>query len=118
MKTKIQSRKYELILLAILSLLISFGIDHYYSSLMPDFDIGFNGAFTTLKCWAWILILWGIEFCIFQFVNKRLNKIRNIRFASVAVMIIYELMIWGFCYYQYIIQATQDWNDMINGNVG
>lgn len=114
MKTKIQGKKYESVLLAIISLIAGFYTDVYYSSFMPDFDIGFNAAFTTLKCWLLILVLWGIELGIFRLLKKQITNPRNLRWASVAVMIAYWLIVWGFCRYQYIVKATQDWNDTMN----
>lgn len=38
-------------------------------------------------------------------------------FKITAVMV-YWLIVWGYCYYQCTIVAVQDWNDMMNGNVG
>lgn len=116
--TKVQNSKFELILLAGISLIGGFCIDFHYWSLMPDFDIGFNEAFTALKCWILILILWGIELIILIALRKQINNPRNIRLTSVAVLMIYGLIVWGLCYYQYIVKATQEWNEMMNGNVG
>lgn len=110
MKAKIRNKKYKFILLATISLIIGFCIDFYYSSYIPDFDIGFYEAFTRLKCWIFILLTWSIELGVLRTLKKRTNS-----FASITVMVVYWLMVWGFCYYQYLIKAIQDWNDMTNG---
>lgn len=122
MKIGNQNNKYRSFLIAVISLAIGFCIDFYYSSFMPDFDIGFNEAFTTLKCRLFILAIWGIELGCLRLLVKRAErqteKSRRTRLASLAVMAGYWLIVWGFCYYQYIVKATQDWNDMMNGNAG
>lgn len=111
-------KKYETVLLAVISIIGGFYIDAYYSSFMPDFDIGFYEAFASFRCWILILILWGIETILLYIVKKHIDNKKSSQLLSIAIMVIYWIIIWMFCYYQYIIKAAQDWNDMMNGNIG
>lgn len=110
--------RYNNILFDIISLTVGFGIESYYSSFMPDFDIGFYEAFTAFKCWLLILFLWGIVLGIFYILKKQIDNQQKRQLISVVIILAYWLIIWGFCYYQYIIKAMKDWNDMMSGNAG
>lgn len=115
---KNQYVKYENFLFTTIALIIGFSIDSYYSSFVPDFDIGFYEAFAAFRCWALILILWGIVSGILYVLKIHIAGQGKRRLISIAVILIYWLIVWGFCYYQYIVKAMQDWNDMMNGNAG
>lgn len=113
-----QYKEYENILFTVISLLTGLGIVYYYSSSLPDFDIGFNEAFTTAICGMLAFVLWAILSYLFHFIGKQVSDTRKSRPIKIAAMLIYWLIVWGFCYYQCTIKAVQDWNDMMNGNVG
>lgn len=110
--------RYDNILFGIIALVTGFGIDSYYSSFMPDFDIGFYEVFTAFRCWLLILFLWGIVLGIFYILKKQIDNRQKRQLISVVIILAYWLIIRGFCYYQYIIKAMKDWNDMMSGNVG
>lgn len=40
------------------------------------------------------------------------------RLFKITAVMVYWLIVWGYCYYQCTIVAVRDWNDMMNGNVG
>lgn len=113
-----QYKGHENVLFAVISLLTGWGIVYYYSSSLPDFDIGFNEAFTTAICGMLTFVLWGILLYLFHFIGKQVSDIRKSSLIKMAAMLIYWLIVWAFCYYQCAIKAVQDWNDMMNGNVG
>lgn len=55
-----QYKGYENVLFTVISLVTGLGIVYYYSSSLPDFDIGFNKAFTAAIYGMLIFALWGI----------------------------------------------------------
>lgn len=113
-----QHKGYENVLFTVISLLTGLGIVYYYSSSLPDFDIGFNEAFTIAICGMLVFVLWGILAYLFHFIGKQVSDTRKSRLIKITALLIYWLIVWGFCYYQCTIKAVQDWNDMMNGNVG
>ena len=111
-------KRIENALFAIISLLVGWRITFYYVSSLPDFDIAYNGVWITFICGVLMFVLWSIMFLLFYFVGKQVADTWKKRLIKTVVVLIYWLVIWGFCYYQCAIKAVQDWNDMMNGNVG
>lgn len=118
MKTTMPYKKIENALLTIISLLMGWRITSYYTSALPDFDIAANDIFITIKCKVLTFVLWGIMLFLLRFIGKQVNDIRKRRLFKITVVLAYWLIVWGICYYQCAIKAVQDWNDMMNGNVG
>lgn len=118
MKTTMPYKRIENALFAIISLLVGWCITSYYTSALPDFDIAANDIFITIKCKVLTFVLWGIMLFLFHFIGKQVNDIRKRRLFKITAVLIYWLIVWGICYYQCAIKAVQDWNDMMNGNVG
>lgn len=113
-----QHNKIENVLLALIPLFVGLCIVYYYTSTLPDFDIAANDIFITLECKALTFILWGIMLFLFRFIRKQVDDTRKRRLFKITAVLVYWLIVWCICYYQCTIQATQDWNDMMNGNVG
>lgn len=118
MKTIMPYKRIENALFAIISLLVGWCIAFYYTSALPDFDIAANDIFITIKCKVLTFVLWGIMLFLFRFIGKQVNDIRKRRLFKITAVLVYWLIVWGICYYQCAIKAVQDWNDMMNGNVG
>lgn len=117
MKTTMSYKRIENALFAIISLLVGWRITSYYTSALPDFDIAANDIFITIKCKVLTFVLWGIMLFLFHFIGKQVNDIWK-RLFKITAVLVYWLIVWGICYYQCAIKAVQDWNDMMNGNVG
>lgn len=111
-------KRLENALFAIASLIVGISIQYYYTSLLPDFDIGGNGAWITLECGALTFASWGILLIVFRFIGKLADDTMKRRLFKITAVMVYWLIVWGYCYYQCTIIAVQDWNDMMNGNVG
>ena len=111
-------KRIENALFAIISLLVGWCITSYYTSALPDFDIAANDIFITIKCKVLTFVLWGIMLFLFRFIGKQVSDIRKRRLFKITAVLVYWLIVWGICYYQCAIKAVQDWNDMMNGNVG
>ncbi|WP_238619196.1 hypothetical protein [Bacteroides salyersiae] len=118
MKATMPYKKIENALFAIISLLVGWRITSYYISALPDFDIAANDIFITIKCKVLTFVLWGIMLFFFCVIGKQVNNIRKRRLFKITAVLVYWLIVWGICYYQCAIEAVQDWNDMMNGNVG
>lgn len=117
MKTTISYKRIENALFAIISLLVGCRITSYYTSGLPDFDIGANDIFITIKCKVLTFVLWGIMLFIFRFIGKQVDDTRKRRLFKIAAVLVYWLIVWCICYYQCAIKAVHDWNDMMNGNI-
>lgn len=113
-----QYKKIENVLLAVISLFIGLCIVSYYTSALPDFDIAANDIFTTIECEVLAFVLWGIMLFLFRFIRKLVDDTKKRRLFKITAVLVYWLIMWGICYYQCAIKAVQDWNDMMNGNVG
>lgn len=113
-----QYKGYENILFTVISLLTGLSIVYHYSSSLPDFDIGFNEAFTTAICGMLTFALWGILVYLFHFIGKQVSNTRKSHLIKITAMLIYWFIVWVFCYYQCAIKTVQDWHDMMKGNVG
>ncbi len=111
-------KRLENILLAVISLFVGLRMVFYYTSTVPDFDIGFNEGWIFLVCNAWTFALWGIMLFVFRFIRKEVDDTRKRRLFKIAAVLVYWLIVWCICYYQCAIKAVQDWNDMVNGNMG
>ena len=111
-------KRLENILLAVISLFMGLYIVSYYTSALPDFYIAANDIFITIECKVWTFILWGIMLFLFRFIRKQVDDTRKRRLFKIAAVLVYWLIMWGICYHQCAIKAVQDWNDMMNGNVG
>ena len=111
-------KRLENILLAVISLFVGLRMVFYYTSTVPDFDIGLNEGWIFLVCNAWTFALWGIMLFVFRFIGKEVDDTRKRRLFKIAAVLVYWLVVWCICYYQCAIKAVHDWNDMMNGNVG
>lgn len=110
-----QYKRLENIVFAAISLLVGLRILTYYTSILPDFDIGNNEAFITLKCGGLIFALWGIELFLFHCIKVRTDDARKKRSFKTITMLAYWIIVWILCYHQCVVVAMQDWNDMMNG---
>lgn len=63
-------------------------------------------------------VLWGMLLFLFRFISKQVDDTRKKRLFKIIFVLVYWLLVWGYCYYQCAIVAIQDWNDMIKENVG
>lgn len=117
-KTIMPYKRVENALLIIVSLWVGLCIVSYYSSILPDFDIAANDIFISIECQVLTFVSWGIMLFLFRFIRKQTEDTRKRRLFKVIAMLVYWLIVWGYCYYQCAIKAIQDWNDMMNGNVG
>jgi len=111
-------KSFENVLLAMISLFVGWRIVSYYTCLLPDFDIAANNIFTTIECKVMTFLLWGMLLFLFRVIRKQVDDTKNRRLFKITAMLVYWLMVWGICYYQCALKAVQDWNEMMNGNVG
>lgn len=111
-------KRFENALFAIASLIAGISIQYYYTSSLPDFDIGGNGAWIILECRMLTFVLWGMLLFLFRFISKQVADTMKKRLFKITAVLVYWLLVWSYCYYQCAIVAVQDWNDMMNGNVG
>lgn len=111
-------KRLENILLAVISLFVGLHMVFYYTSTVPDFDIGLNEGWIFLVCNAWTFVFWGIMLFVFRFIRKEVDDTRKRRLFKIATMLVYWLIVWCICYYQCAIKAVHDWNNMMNGNMG
>lgn len=118
MKTTIPYKRTENILYAVISLFVGWRITSYYTSALPDFDIAANNIYTTIECEVLTFVLWGMLIFLFRFIGKQVDDTRKKRLFKITSVLVYWLIVWGFCHYQCAIKAVQDWNDMMNGNMG
>ena len=118
MKATIPYKRIENTLFAIIPLLVGWRITSYYTSALPDFDIAANDIFITIECKVQTFVLWGMLIFLFRFIGKQVDDTRKKRLFKITSVLVYWLIVWGFCHYQCAIKAVQDWNDMMNGNVG
>ncbi|WP_128081951.1 hypothetical protein [Bacteroides gallinarum] len=118
MKTTMPYKRTENILYAVISLFVGWRITFYHTSALPDFDIAANNIYTTIECEVLTFVLWGMLIFLFRFIGKQVDDIRKKRLFKITSVLVYWLIVWGFCHYQCAIKAVQDWNDMMNGNMG
>lgn len=59
MKTAMTYKRIENALFAVISLFVGWHITSYYTSALPDFDIGGNDKFITIECEMRLFVLWG-----------------------------------------------------------
>lgn len=110
--------KYEYWLYSLLSLVIGFAVSNYYCGRLPDFDIGLSEAFFTLRCWLFVLLLWGVQLWGLRVLSRRTLRRRTFRLAAWLVVAAYGGLVWGYCYYQCVVRAMREWTQFINGDVG
>lgn len=118
MNATMTNRRYENTLFAVISLIVGASIHFYYTTSLPDFDIAGNDVWITLKCGILTFILWGITLFLFRFIGKQITDTPKRLLIKMAVVIVFGLVVWGYCHYICAIEAVRDWKDMINGNVG
>ncbi len=97
-----------------IALLVALVIYFFNIQLIPDFDIGFNGAWILLTCLAMTLVL-SVTAILLICKFAPAEKIN--RGAVYAVIAFYWLAEWGFCYWKCVLEATRLWNQLMYGPV-
>lgn len=109
--------KYEYWLYSLLSLVIGFAVSNYYCGRLPDFDIGLNEAFFTLRCWLFVVLLWALQLWSLRVLSRRTVRRRMFRLAAGLVVAVYGALVWGYCYWQYV-REVQRWMQFMHGDAG
>lgn len=87
------NKRFENSLFAIVALIVGGSIRSYYTSALPDFNLGRNQTWITFECMLVTLALWSILLVAFRFIGKERKDRKKSRLWKVAAMRAYWLMV-------------------------